>query len=768
VTPDARTGQSPTAPEQDLQVSLSALVEEVDMAVDGQVLGGAEDVDVDETSRTRARLLQRAGQPAAAAAAWIDASELAAAQSADEAARADLDCALAAIDLVAAAPLQLLERCARQATRLAHPQAAARWQLVAAAAEQLGESDRAARALHHAWHAPGSTQAGERLLERGASLGDGGWAARCESVVAFLAGRVDGAERASGAALQAARSAGDRELEALALHGLACARSVCGDLADAIHTQRQALAVAQAIGDPRTLDSGGVNLVVMLHDDLRGAEAAEALERLAAARGLAGETGPIHEAAAMRASLLHAAGDTTAALRALGCDAEDDACEPLAQAHVALVRAALLADIEDDDETVAKAFESLRAHGRTVGLDSLLTRAGMLHAQRLLERGDEHAACDQLQALAADAELEQDGLLAVELALPLARAALATGDVQALDVAGLLVAGCRCSCATTRIAVRELRAIRSWLRDGSSDELEQVADQWGRRGRPLEAGRVLLAAALGAAQATQRTTLAAAAAALLARCGAAGAARCATELEGTNEAGAPARLVPLEQLELLQGIDEDVRQELVAHAVDVRRKRGSVLHEPGGQPRSLLLVRSGSLRTCAPAGDRRLTLELLDAGAVACDEALLGEPMTTMLECETDVVVAAISIERVEAATMRCPVLARRLLQLAARRAQHARRQAGELAHRSVEERLARCLLELERRYGHATLDGHRIIERTFTHHQLADLVNARRETIGECLKTLRAAGIIDVRRRRIVLLRVDLIAERVGTEQLT
>ena len=66
--------------------------------------------------------------------------------------------------------------------------------------------------------------------------------------------------------------------------------------------------------------------------------------------------------------------------------------------------------------------------------------------------------------------------------------------------------------------------------------------------------------------------------------------------------------------------------------------------------------------------------------------------------------------------------------------------------------------------YRSIEIDGHRIVGRAVTHFQLAELVNARRETVGEFLKRLRGAGVIELRRRCIVILDADAL-ERIVRE---
>lgn len=730
------------------------------LAIDVGWTLAAHETDLALAARRRASLLARAGDPSGSATAWLEAAELAAAQDDHGAARGDVEAALGQLatghdtDAPSStdAALSLLERTAQLATRLGHRSAHHAWQLVASEAAARSEPERAAHALHQAWCACDDDDA-VLLLERAVALGSGGgWAARCAAVLAFLDDRIEESEQHAERALQWARRNGDRPLEALALHGIACARSVGGDLSSAITVQRQALAMAQAIGDARTLDSGSLNLVVMLQDDLRSDEAIAAQERMHASRLASGEPGPIVESLALRAALLQERGDLGAAealLEPLLADGGCDGCEPLARAHVAFLSLLVGVDAGHDPARLDALGSSVRAAAVATGMGSLATRAGILDAIRAFDLGDVDVACDALLQL----EAQENGVLAAELAVALARSGLAARRSDCIDRGGALLSATSSTARITRIARRELEAARAMLDAGRHDDLCTVAHEWHRRDRPIDAGRLLLAGAGAAGDARTRAALATRAAALLAAAGARGPAgqarRLAIDHDDDRRIADPAAAA------LFDGVDARVRDELLRHAVDVRRPQGSVLHDPDDELDTAWIVRSGRVRLCRVTDDeRRLTVELLDPGSVLGEHALLGLPQAgTLAECEEPVVLAALPIARLAAASTRCPRLAANLLQLAGTRMERSRQLAERVAFWTVDRRMARCLLDLDAQYGRPTLDGHRMVERSFTHFQLAELVNARRETVGEFLKRMRAEGIVELRRRRLVLL---------------
>ncbi|MFI5782697.1 Crp/Fnr family transcriptional regulator [Nocardia sp. NPDC051570] len=77
----------------------------------------------------------------------------------------------------------------------------------------------------------------------------------------------------------------------------------------------------------------------------------------------------------------------------------------------------------------------------------------------------------------------------------------------------------------------------------------------------------------------------------------------------------------------------------------------------------------------------------------------------------------------------------------------------------TVTERLARLLLEYARRYGRPEADRV-VIALPLTQTELANAANASREAVAKAFKHLREIGAIRTARRRVELLRPDLLAE--------
>ncbi|RDI69029.1 Crp-like helix-turn-helix protein [Nocardia pseudobrasiliensis] len=99
------------------------------------------------------------------------------------------------------------------------------------------------------------------------------------------------------------------------------------------------------------------------------------------------------------------------------------------------------------------------------------------------------------------------------------------------------------------------------------------------------------------------------------------------------------------------------------------------------------------------------------------------------------------------------------LLRTVVTRLREADRQRLDYGAYTVTERLARLLLEYARRYGRPEADRV-VIDLPLTQTELANAANASREAVAKAFKYLRAIGAIRTARRRVELLRPDLLAE--------
>ncbi len=81
------------------------------------------------------------------------------------------------------------------------------------------------------------------------------------------------------------------------------------------------------------------------------------------------------------------------------------------------------------------------------------------------------------------------------------------------------------------------------------------------------------------------------------------------------------------------------------------------------------------------------------------------------------------------------------------------------LGTRSVSERLAQLLLRLAELYGEPDENGGVAIAPHFTHEDLSHMVGSSRQWVTTTLDRLQKSGIVEIRKRQVVVLKPDLLS---------
>jgi CRP/FNR family transcriptional regulator len=185
-----------------------------------------------------------------------------------------------------------------------------------------------------------------------------------------------------------------------------------------------------------------------------------------------------------------------------------------------------------------------------------------------------------------------------------------------------------------------------------------------------------------------------------------------------------------------------------------RCERGKVFFRPEDTPGTVYFLKEGQVRLYRQTNDgKQLTVALLDRGSVFGENTLIGQSHAGVYaEAAEECLLCVMPSSSLKELVARFPQIGLNLLEYVGTRLRRSQELSEEVAYWSVRRRLARLILEFDERYGHPTLGGGRIINKTFTQAELADMVGSTRETVAEMLGALRKQGILGQRRRRIVI----------------
>ncbi|SRR6266568_707118 len=204
---------------------------------------------------------------------------------------------------------------------------------------------------------------------------------------------------------------------------------------------------------------------------------------------------------------------------------------------------------------------------------------------------------------------------------------------------------------------------------------------------------------------------------------------------------------------LFAGLSEAERRRVEALGVPRAVLKGEAVFRQGGRHEGIYVILSGAVRVfyTAPAG-REITLAYWSPGNFVGGPELYGEGLhvwsgTAVRPGE----LLALRGEQVRHLAREVPAFATNLVEALVDKSRCYSAVIRMLGTRSVTGRLAHLLLAIGTFDGTPTAGG-LLLGRPLTHEELAKLVGATRQWVSMTLERLRAEGLVEVRRHRIVL----------------
>ncbi|GAC1637213.1 MAG: Crp/Fnr family transcriptional regulator [Herpetosiphon sp.] len=185
--------------------------------------------------------------------------------------------------------------------------------------------------------------------------------------------------------------------------------------------------------------------------------------------------------------------------------------------------------------------------------------------------------------------------------------------------------------------------------------------------------------------------------------------------------------------------------------------KGGVIYVPDESATELFVIRQGrvALNLLSSEG-RTLTIRVVKAGELFGHAALLSDAtFDTFAQALEPTTVSIVRRDDLDTLMQQRPALALALMDDLGRHSQRLSQRLGSVAFKSVPARLASILLELAQWAGR---DG--VTTGRWTHQELADMINAYRETVTKVLNEFRSAHLIDMDRQGMTLLNVAALRE--------
>jgi CRP-like cAMP-binding protein len=217
-------------------------------------------------------------------------------------------------------------------------------------------------------------------------------------------------------------------------------------------------------------------------------------------------------------------------------------------------------------------------------------------------------------------------------------------------------------------------------------------------------------------------------------------------------------------LTFLAALTDDEAAELRSRAITRRFRRGATLMNQGEAPGRVLVIEDGRAKVTAITDDgRELVLAFSGPGDLLGElSALGGSPRVATVRALEPLSALAVASADFEAFLDAYPRVALVILRVVIARLRDADRQQVEFAAYQTVTRVARRLVELADRYGEISGSAIRITL-PISQEELAGWTGASREAITKALRDLRAVGLIETRRRHIIVLDPDQLSQMAG-----
>jgi CRP/FNR family transcriptional regulator, cyclic AMP receptor protein len=205
------------------------------------------------------------------------------------------------------------------------------------------------------------------------------------------------------------------------------------------------------------------------------------------------------------------------------------------------------------------------------------------------------------------------------------------------------------------------------------------------------------------------------------------------------------------------------QQALVDAGAVLRVAKGRSLVCQGEQAATIALIGMGRLRLSrALEGARTLSIGYRGTGDLVGEAAVGGAPLYRETAVATeDVEALMVPVGTVRALAAADHAFGSCLLSALVDRHMDTEDRLVSLLFRNVEARLAEFLVKAASRWGIPEPRGV-LIAALFTHQEMANLIGSTRETVTLTLGDLRRKGVIEIDRRRIVVLDRDALKARV------
>ena len=214
----------------------------------------------------------------------------------------------------------------------------------------------------------------------------------------------------------------------------------------------------------------------------------------------------------------------------------------------------------------------------------------------------------------------------------------------------------------------------------------------------------------------------------------------------------------LSEIEIFQDLSPREIQEIDRITTISQVQKGKVFYRPEETGEVLFILKAGRVQLYRISTEgKKLVITTLGPGTLFGEMALLGQQMhNAFAEAIEDCHICVMSRNDLERLFLNKPMVALRVLEITGRRLREAEKRLEDMAFKGIPARLASLLLRVRLEQNSDDIKG-------LTHQDLAETVGTYRETATQVLNDLKLQGLIEIGRKRIMILdpvRLQAVAE--------
>ncbi len=184
----------------------------------------------------------------------------------------------------------------------------------------------------------------------------------------------------------------------------------------------------------------------------------------------------------------------------------------------------------------------------------------------------------------------------------------------------------------------------------------------------------------------------------------------------------------------------------------VTTRKGKIFYVPGETGEVLFLLKTGKVELYRLTADgKKLVTDIVGPGTFFGDMACIGQNMhESFAEAAQDSLICVMSRHDIQQLMLDKPVVALRILEAVGQRLVETTTRLEETTFKGTHARVASLLLRL------AVFQRSQLVVEGYSHQDLAYMLGTYRETVTNALDHLKQAALIEVGRKRVVLLQPD------------